>query len=69
MDNGFNYASAGIKIYLRRKSLGLLFGSFYAPTATFAMLSMLSYCINPDMVIKNFKNCQFIYNYRLYFST
>ena len=52
VDNGFNYASAGLKIYLRRKSLGLLFGSFYGPTAIFAMLSMLSYCINPDMVIR-----------------
>ena len=53
LEHGFNFSSAGLKIDLRRNSLGLLFGSFYGPTAIFAMLSMLSYCIKTDVVCKS----------------
>ena len=53
LEHGFNFSSAGLRINLRRNSLGLLFGSFYGPTAIFAMLSMLSYCIKTDVVCKS----------------
>ena len=43
-----NYAS--IRFNLGRKSIGLLLGSFYIPTGTFAILSIGSYIINPSMV-------------------
>ena len=43
-----NYAS--IKFNLERNSIGLLLGSFYIPTGTFAILSIGSYIINPDVV-------------------
>ena len=34
----------------RKKSFGQLFGSFYYPTASFALLSMISFLIHPDVV-------------------
>ena len=37
-------------IHLQRDGLGLLMGSFYAPTGIFAILAMTSYVINPDAV-------------------
>ena len=40
----------GITITFRRKTLGLLLTSYFIPTATFAMLSMVSYFISPDVV-------------------
>ena len=43
-------SSAGIGIHLERGRLGLLLGSFYMPTGSFAILSMASYLINPDAV-------------------
>ena len=43
-------SSAGIMIHLKRDGLGLLMGSFYAPTGIFAILAMTSYVINPDAV-------------------
>ena len=49
----FNYTAASITLHLRRKSFGVLVGSFYVPTGIFAVLSMASYVINPDMVNKN----------------
>ena len=44
-----NYAS--IEFNLKRKSIGLLLGSFYLPTGTFAILSIGSHIIDPDIVI------------------
>ena len=51
--DGFNYSHAGLKLYLERNSVSLLIGSFYGPTSIFSLLSMFSYCINVDSVIKN----------------
>ena len=49
---GFNYniSSAGILIRLRRNSLGQLLSGYYYPTTSFALLSMISFLINPDVV-------------------
>ena len=40
----------GIVIKAKRKSLDLLLGTFYVPTGIFAMLSMISYSIQSDVV-------------------
>ena len=42
---------AGFNIQFSRKSLGGLVGGFYGPTAIFAILSMISFLINPEVVI------------------
>ena len=47
---GYNYSSTGIKLHFKRNSIGFLIGSFYAPTTTFALLSMLSFTIAVDKV-------------------
>ena len=41
----------GILISMRRNSLGQLLSGYYYPTTSFALLSMLSFLINPDVVI------------------
>ena len=41
---------SSIRFSLQRNSLGLLMGSFYFPTGLFALLSMGSYIINPEIV-------------------
>ena len=51
--NGHNYSYAGIRLSLKRNNLGLLFGSFYGPTAIFSILSIFSYNINVDMVFNS----------------
>lgn len=48
--SGFNFSFTGIELYLRRNSLGLLNGSFYAPTLIFTCLSLISFSIHPDIV-------------------
>ena len=48
--DGFKYVSSGLTIHLHRKTLGALAGSFYGPTAIFAILSMISFQIDPDVV-------------------
>ena len=47
---GYNVSQAGILIRMERKSLGQLFSGYYYPTASFALLSMVSFVINPDVV-------------------
>ena len=49
--NGFFYEATGMKIHFSRKSLGVLTGTFYGPTAIFAVLSMISFQINPNVVL------------------
>ena len=50
-DNGFyNVSKTGICIKFKRKSLGLLLSGYYYPTMSFALLSMVSFVINPDVV-------------------
>ena len=48
--SAFLYDQAGISIHFSRKSLGNLSGSFYGPTAIFAILSLISFHIHPDKV-------------------
>ena len=46
----YTYPYSTIRFIFERNSLGLLVGSFYLPTGLFAILSMASYIINPDIV-------------------
>ena len=52
---------ASISFTLDRKSIGLLLGSFYIPTGTFAILSIGSYIINPEKVCSYFKCSKIIF--------
>jgi len=42
--------TTGVTMKFTRKSLGLLLGGFYGPTAAFSILSMISFFISPDAV-------------------
>ena len=50
-DYGYNVFQTGILIRIKRESLGLLLSGYYYPTTSFAVLSMMSFLINPDVVI------------------
>ena len=55
MDTGnYNISFAGILMRLERKSLGQLLSGYYYPTTSFALLSMVSFVINPDVVSESF---------------
>ena len=41
---------SGVTMILRRHDLDLLTGGFYLPTGIFAILSMISYFIHPEVV-------------------
>ena len=43
-------SGAGVRFRFARNSIGLLLGGYYGPTATFALLSMVSYIIKPEIV-------------------
>ena len=47
---GFNYSYTGVQIHLVRNNFKILIGSYYAPTAMFSILSLISFSINPDVV-------------------
>ena len=47
---GYTYSYTGMLMKIKRKSLGQLLPGFYYPTASFALLSMISFLIKPDMV-------------------
>ena len=49
----FNYSFTGMQIKLKRKGLGRLVTGYFCPTAAFALLSMISFLINPDVVSFN----------------
>ena len=51
---GYNVSMAGILIRIKRDTLGLLLSGYYYPTTSFALLSMMSFLINPDVVIQSF---------------
>ena len=55
------FSYIGMKITLKRKILGDLLVGYYYPTAAFALLSMISFLINPDVVSTILKspNCKF----------
>ena len=40
----------GMHLKIKRKSLGLLLSGYYYPTTSFALFSMVSFIINPDVV-------------------
>ena len=47
---GYTYSYTGMLMKIKRKSLGQLLPGFYYPTASFALLSMISFLITPDKV-------------------
>ena len=47
---GFDYSYTRFRIHLVRNNFKLLIGSYYAPTAMFSLLSLISFSINPDVV-------------------
>ena len=50
---GFRYSFASFRMILKRNKIGQLFGGFFVPTAMFAILSLISFTINPDIVSKH----------------
>ena len=48
--DGTNYSFAGAVITLERNSINSLMVGYYYPTAAFALLSMISYLIDADIV-------------------
>ena len=44
------FTITGVNIILKRNTLNLLIGGYYIPTSLFAILSMISFFINPDVV-------------------
>ena len=48
--NDYYHSHTGMRIKMERKSLGLLASKYYYPTATFAILSLISFLIDPDVV-------------------
>ena len=49
-DFNYNVSQAGILIMIERESLGQLLSGYYYPTASFALLSIVSFLISPDVV-------------------
>ena len=45
-----NVSYAGMCLSFKRKSFGLLLSGYYYPTTSFALFSMVSFIINPDVV-------------------
>jgi hypothetical protein len=48
--DGYIYSFTGAVLTLERKSIGYLMSGYYYPTTAFALLSMISYLIDPDIV-------------------
>ena len=61
-----SYSYTGIVLKMRRKSPGQLLCGYFYPTAAFALLSMLSFLIKPD-VVRLFELKNFIY-YKVVYS-
>ena len=49
-DINYNVSMAGILIQIERESFGMLLSGYCYPTVSFALLSMVSFLIHPDMV-------------------
>ena len=47
---GYTYSYTGMLMKVQRKSLGQLLSGYYYPTASFALLSMISFLIKPEKV-------------------
>lgn len=50
LSDGYNYSHAGMKLKFERNKIGSLAGGFFGQTATFAVLSTMSYFIDPEVV-------------------
>ena len=50
LDAGYNYSHAGFKLYFYRNEIGGLLSGFYLPTGLLAIMSMISFGINPEVV-------------------
>ena len=48
--NDYSISKAGILIRIKRDSLGQLISGYYYPTTSFALLSMVSFLIDPNVV-------------------
>ena len=48
--SGYNYSKTGALLTLERNSIGHLMVGYYYPTSAFALLSMISYLIDADIV-------------------
>ena len=44
------YSETGMSLILKRSKMGQLASGYYYPTTAFALLAMISYLINPDIV-------------------
>lgn len=47
---GMTFSFTGMLLTIKRKSYGQLLSGYYYPTASFALLSMISFLIRPDKV-------------------
>ena len=47
---GSTYSYTGMVMKIQRKSLGQLLSGYYYPTASFAVLSIISFLIKPEKV-------------------
>ena len=52
---GLTYSYTGVVLKMRRKSPGQLLCGYFYPTTAFALLSMISFLIKPDIVSSLFK--------------
>ena len=50
IDYNYNVSQAGMVIRIKKRSLGQLLSGYYYPTTSFALLSTVSFLINPDVV-------------------
>ena len=50
LDAGYNYSHAGLRLYFVRYKIGGLISGFFGPTGLFALLSMISFGISPEVV-------------------
>ena len=50
LDAGYDYSHAGLRLYFDRDEIGGLISGFYGPTGLFALLSMISFAIRPEVV-------------------
>ena len=47
-----NHSTAGMRLHFIRNDFGQIFGGYYVPTKIFVFLSLISYSIDIDLVIR-----------------
>ena len=55
-----NVSYTGMCLHIKRKSFGLLLSGYYYPTTSFALFSMVSFIIDPDVVSQIFKSSSYL---------